>query len=88
MALPLTVKTEPALVTRPRCLPNMDTGQRTEDLAREADPHTPIDLLEAQRELEMTTIRIEAEETLDDSRFITKILTKTTRAAPESPMKT
>ena len=88
MAPPLTVKTEPALVNRPRCLPNMDTDQRTEDPAREADPHTPIDHLEARREREMTTIRIEAEETLDDSRFITKILLKTTRAALESPTKT
>jgi hypothetical protein len=88
MALPLTVKTEPAIVNRPRYLPNMDTDQRIEDLGTEADLHTPIDHLEVPREPEMTTMRIEAEETLDDSKFTTKMLPKTIRAALEYPTKT
>jgi hypothetical protein len=87
MAPPLTVKTEPALVTQPRYLPNMDIDRRTEDPTREADPHTPIDCLEAPKEQEMMIMRIEAG-TQEDSRFITRMRPKTIRAALESHTKT
>jgi len=87
MAHLLTVQIEPEAMKRPNHQITTTTEQGIEDLATGADPHTTRDNLAAQNVHATKNIQTDLEIHVD-SRFITKILLKTTDIVPAFLTKT
>jgi hypothetical protein len=85
-ALPLTVKTETALVYHDRLPPSRDTGKMIGILLKGADLRIQTDDPVAQRELEAMNTPTDLEESREGSMSITRMITQIVNAAPSYPM--
>jgi hypothetical protein len=83
MALPLTVQTELALAPRRQNHQSMHIDQEIEGRETEAVPHTPIDKLEALKELGMMIMPNDLDAIPEHFTSATKMVPKNTNAALE-----